>query len=86
MVLRHTGHRPLAKPHGRLGAGLRPARRTSRAPAISWCSTPAPAMRQHVGFFAGWDHGRVLFVSGNWGHRVARASVYQGAVAAFIRV
>ena len=41
---------------------------------------------QHVGFFAGWDHGRMVMVSGNWGHRVAVSPISPAAVAAFIGV
>lgn len=85
LVLRHTGHRPLA--NRMASSALAYAPRVSQPrPGDLVVLGSRRGYASHVGFFAGWDHGRVVMVSGNWGHRVARASVYRGAVAAFIRV
>jgi uncharacterized protein (TIGR02594 family) len=85
MVLRHTGHRPLASRKAASALAYGPRVGQPRPGDLVVVNTRA-GYAAHVGFFAGWDHGRVLIVSGNWGHRVARAAVYQGAVAAYIRV
>ena len=85
MVLRHTGHRPLASRMASSALAYGPRVGQPRPGDLVVLNTRG-GYAQHVGFFAGWDHGRVVVVSGNWGHRVARAAIYQGAVAAFIRV
>lgn len=85
MVLSHTGHRPLANRMASSALAYGPRVGQPRPGDLVVLNTRR-GFAQHVGFFAGWDHGRVVIVSGNWGHRVARAAIYQGAVAAFIRV
>ena len=75
LILQRTGHRPLA---GRMAASALAYGPRTRNPK----SGDLIVMRGHVGFFAGWEHGRVLMVSGNWGRRVARATISPLAIAA----
>ena len=77
LVLRKTGHRPLASrmANAALSYGPHVAR-------------PKPGdlvvLRGHVGFVVA-DQGRtVKIVSGNWGHRVAFGTVSRAAVVAFV--
>ena len=85
MILRRTGHHPLA---GRsVSAALAYGPRVSQPrPGDLVVINTRAGYAQHVGFFAGWDHGQMLMVSGNWRHRVAVAPISRGAVAAFIGV
>jgi uncharacterized protein (TIGR02594 family) len=85
MVLRHTGHRPLASRMASSALAYGPRVGQPRPGDLVVLNTRG-GYAQHVGFFAGWDHGRVVIVSGNWGHHVARAAVGPRAVAAFIRI
>lgn len=79
MVLRQSGHRPLAS---RMAYSA-----LSYGPHVS---NPQPGdlivLHGHVGFFAGWDRGQVVMVSGNWSKRVSRALISARSVIAFVRV
>ena len=85
MILRRTGRHPLA---GRsVSAAFAYGPRVSQPkPGDLVVLNTRAGYAQHVGFFAGWDHGEMLMVSGNWRHRVAVAPISRGAVAAFIGV
>jgi uncharacterized protein (TIGR02594 family) len=85
MILRRTGHRPLANRTASAALSYGPRVREPRPGDLVVLNTRR-GYAQHVGFFAGWDHGQVIMVSGNWGHRVSRAPIGPGAVAAFIRI
>lgn len=85
MVLRKTGHRPLANRMAASALSYGPHVRDPRPGDLVVMATRR-GYASHVGFFGGWDHGRVVLVSGNWGHRVARALVSARSVVAFVRV
>jgi uncharacterized protein (TIGR02594 family) len=86
MVLRNTGRRPLANRMASSALAYAPRVSDPRPGDLVVVNT-RHGYAQHVGFFAGWDRGgRVVMVSGNWGHRVSRASLSPRAVAAFVRV
>jgi uncharacterized protein (TIGR02594 family) len=85
MILRRTGHHPLANRTVSAALAYGPRVRQPRPGDLVVINTRA-GYAQHVGFFAGWDHGRVVMVSGNWRHRVAVAPISPGSVAAFIGV
>jgi uncharacterized protein (TIGR02594 family) len=85
MILRRTGHRALA---GRsVSAAFAYGPRVGQPkPGDLVVLNTRRGYAQHVGFFAGWQNGQMVMVSGNWGHRVSRALIPRSAVAAFIRV
>jgi uncharacterized protein (TIGR02594 family) len=85
MILRRTGRRPLANRTVSAALAYGPRVRQPRPGDLVVLNTRA-GYAQHVGFFAGWEHGRMVMVSGNWGHRVAVSPIAPGAVAAFIGV
>ena len=85
MILRSTGHRPLAGRSVSAALAYGPRVRQPKPGDLVVINTRA-GYAQHVGFFAGWDHGRMVMVSGNWGHRVAVSPISPAAVAAFIGV
>jgi uncharacterized protein (TIGR02594 family) len=84
-TLRHVGRRPLANRLAASALRYGPHVRDPRPGDLVVMNTRRGYAR-HVGFFAGWDRGRVVLVSGNWGHRVVRALVSPRAIAAFVRV
>ena len=84
MVLRRTGRRPLANRNAASALAYGPRVGQPRPGDLIVLNTRR-GFAQHVGFFAGWDHGNVVMVSGNWGHRVSRAPISRRAIAAFIR-
>ena len=82
LILRRTGHRPLP---GRMAASaLAYGPRTRDPKPGDLIVLGGRRGVSHVGFFAGWEHGRVLMVSGNWGRRVARATISPRAIVAFV--
>jgi uncharacterized protein (TIGR02594 family) len=85
MILRRTGRHPLAGRSVSAALAYGPHVRQPRPGDLVVINTRA-GYAQHVGFFAGWDHGQMLMVSGNWRHRVAVAPISPRAVAAFIGV
>lgn len=85
MILRRTGHRPLAGRSVSAAFAYGPRVRQPKPGDLVVINTRAGYAR-HVGFFAGWDHGQMVMVSGNWGHRVSVAPISPSAVAAFIGV
>ena len=78
-VLRATGHAPL--PSGMAASALAYGPRDAN---------PRPGdiavMPHHVGFVVEADGARVRIVSGNWGRRVALATLPRGAFVAFVRI
>jgi uncharacterized protein (TIGR02594 family) len=85
MILRRTGRHPLANRTVSAALAYGPRVGQPKPGDLVVINTRA-GYAQHVGFFAGWDHGQVLMVSGNWRHRVGVAPISRGAVAAFIGV
>ena len=85
MILRQTGHRPLAGRSVSAAFAYGPRVRQPKPGDLVVLNTRA-GFAQHVGFFAGWSHGQMVMVSGNWGHRVSVAPISARAVAAFIGV
>ena len=85
MILRRTGHHPLANRTVSAALAYGPRVRQPQPGDLVVINTRA-GYAQHVGFFAGWNHGQMVMVSGNWGHRVAVSPSPPGAVAAFIGV
>ena len=85
MILRRAGRLPLANRTVSAALAYGPRVRQPQPGDLVVINTRA-GYAQHVGFFAGWDHGEMLMVSGNWRHRVAVAPISRGAVAAFIGV
>ena len=85
MVLRMSGHRPLANRSVSSAFAYGPRVRQPRPGDLVVVNT-RNGYAQHVGFFAGYDHGQVVMVSGNWGHRVSRSPISPGSVAAYIRI
>jgi len=85
MILRRTGHHPLANRTVAAALVYGPHVQQPRPGDLVVINTRS-GHAQHVGFFAGWDHGRMVMVSGNWGHRVAVTPISPGVVAAFIGV
>ena len=85
MILRRTGHRPLAGRSVSAAFAYGPRVRQPKPGDLVVINTRA-GYAQHVGFFAGWNHGQMVMVSGNWGHRVSVAPISPRAVAAFIGV
>jgi uncharacterized protein (TIGR02594 family) len=84
LILQRTGHRPLA---GRTAASaLAYGPRTRNPKPGDLIVLGGRRGVSHVGFFAGWDHGRILMISGNWSRRVARALISPASVAAFVRI
>jgi uncharacterized protein (TIGR02594 family) len=85
MILRRTGHRAL--PGRSVSAAFAYGPRVGEPkPGDLVVLNTRRGYAQHVGFFAGWQNGQMVMVSGNWGHRVSRALIPRSAVAAFIRV
>jgi uncharacterized protein (TIGR02594 family) len=82
MVLKKTGHRPLANRTAASALSYGP--RTSNPKPGDLIVLGGRHGASHVGFFAGWDRGRVVMVSGNWSHRVSRAVISLRSVSAFI--
>lgn len=78
-TLKRTGHRPLAS---RLAESALSYGSHTMTPQ----SGDLVVMRHHVGFFVGWNHGKIIMVSGNWSHRVSRSLVSLRSVLAFVRV
>lgn len=85
MILRRTGHRPLAGRSVSAAFAYGPRVRQPRPGDLVVINTRA-GYAQHVGFFAGWSHGQMEMVSGNWGHRVSVSPISPGIVAAFIGI
>jgi uncharacterized protein (TIGR02594 family) len=85
LVLRRTGHRPLANRLAASALRYGPHTGEPRVGDLVVMNTRRGYAR-HVGFFAGWDRDRVVIISGNWRGRVSRALISRRAVAAFIRV
>lgn len=84
--LRRTGHRPLAN---RLVASA-----LDYGPRLSGPKVGALAVIRtrrgwagHVGIVEGVEpDGSIRLISGNWGHRVAQATIARNAVVAFVEV
>ncbi len=85
LILRRTGHRPLANRLAASALRYGPHTGEPRVGDLVVMNTRR-GYAHHVGFFAGWDRGRVVIISGNWRNRVARSLISTRAVAAFIRV
>ena len=85
MILRRTGHHPLANRTVSAAFAYGPRVRQPRPGDLVVLNTRG-GYASHVGFFAGWDHGQMVMVSGNWGHRVAVSPISPRAVAAFIGI
>lgn len=83
-VLMRSGHRPLANRMAASALAYGP--RTHNPKPGDLVVLAGRHGASHVGFFAGWDRGRVVMVSGNWGRRVSRALISTRAVAAFVSV
>jgi uncharacterized protein (TIGR02594 family) len=86
MVLRRTGRRPLASRSAASALAYGPRVSQPRPGDLVVVGARRAGYAAHVGFFAGWEGGRVVIVSGNWGHRVARSSIAPQSVVAFIGV
>jgi uncharacterized protein (TIGR02594 family) len=85
MILRRTGHKALAGRSVSAALAYGPRVRQPRPGDLVVINTRA-GYAQHVGFFAGWSHGLMEMISGNWGHRVSVAPISPRSVAAFIGV
>ncbi len=85
-ILQRTGHAPLA--NGMASAALSYGRRLSE-PKVGALAvvTTSVGYAAHVGFVAGVNaDGSIELVSGNWGRRVADATVSRRLVVAFVDV
>jgi uncharacterized protein (TIGR02594 family) len=85
-VIQRTGHAPLA--NGMASAALSYGRRLSE-PKVGALAvvTTSVGYAAHVGFVAGVNaDGSIELVSGNWGRRVADATVSRRLVVAFVDV
>ena len=85
MVLRRTGHRALASRMVASAFSYGP-RVSQPKPGDLMVLSGRRGYASHVGFFAGYQNGQILMVSGNWGHRVSVAPISRRSVAAFIGV
>ena len=83
LVLRKTGHRPLASrmAYAALSYGPHVARPKPGDLVVQGGRHGA----QHVGFFVGWVNGAARIVSGNWGHRVALGTLRRSQIIGFVR-
>lgn len=81
LVLKRTGHRPLANRMAGSALSYGPKTNTPKQGDLIVLRNAS-----HVGVFMGFDrHGQVEMVSGNWSHRVKVALLPRQSVLAFIQ-